>query len=182
MFGAAIELLRQIFRADAFRDRDGAADRQRLVRKRQPRRRNKAVHRSFFGTGLIALSRAPRRSAGSSLRSAGTWRWNSRAYAAHSRAWWKSCPRSASRMRTTTLLSRPAKSRTRAWNSWACGPRTLEDRLTANHALGTALHRRLTLSTSRRRLARLHRRHINRTGARLRSDHTPLGHRGLLRA
>ena len=54
-----LQLLGQVLHADAFRNRDAARDGQRLARKRQPRRRNKALHRAFLhSTRNIALSRA----------------------------------------------------------------------------------------------------------------------------
>ena len=48
IFRANFQLLGQILHADALGDGDVARDRQRLVRKRQPRRRNIALHRAFL--------------------------------------------------------------------------------------------------------------------------------------
>ena len=57
IFHADIELLRQIFNADAFRDRDIARDRHRLIRHHHARRRRVALHRAFFyATRNIALA------------------------------------------------------------------------------------------------------------------------------
>src|SRR5580692_768811 len=63
------KLLRQIFYADAFRDRDVARDRHRLIRHHHARRRRVALHRAFFYTTWnIPLARPPRRSSRTSPR------------------------------------------------------------------------------------------------------------------
>ena len=67
---ANVELLRQIFNADAFRDRDIARDRHRLIRHHHARRRRVALHRAFFyATRNIALAGPAR---GSTRTAAGT--------------------------------------------------------------------------------------------------------------
>ena len=59
---ANVELLRQIFYADAFGDRDVARDRHRLIRHHHARRRRVALHRAFFYAARnIALAGPARR-------------------------------------------------------------------------------------------------------------------------
>src|SRR5580658_42564 len=62
IFYADVELLRQIFYADAFRDRDIARDRKRLVRHHHARRWRVALHGGFFyPAGHGGLARPARR-------------------------------------------------------------------------------------------------------------------------
>ena len=66
---ANLQLLRQVLHADAFRNRDGASDGQRLGRKRETRRRNKALHRAFLhATRNVTLTGTRGTSHGASCR------------------------------------------------------------------------------------------------------------------
>src|SRR5262249_39896642 len=109
VFGANFQLLRQVFYADAFRDRDGASDGKGLVRQRQSWRRNKAFHRPFFFPRDIMLTRTASRRAGASRRSTGTRRRHTRAYAAHSWTRRKSSARRAGGVGTSPWLTRSGK-------------------------------------------------------------------------
>ena len=62
VFCADLQLLGKIFYADSFGDGDVPRDRQRFIRKRQPRRRNKALHRAFLHPSRhVSLTRPARR-------------------------------------------------------------------------------------------------------------------------
>src|SRR5262245_39820036 len=131
IFRANFELLRQIFDADAFGNRDRACDWQRLIRYREPRRRYESLHRSFFRTLLMALAWTAGR-CGATRWPARAWRRNAGTNSAHTwtrreaRAW------RAGRMRTATLLAWTRELRPRTRPTGALGPWTLEDWLAAN--------------------------------------------------
>ena len=64
-FAPIVQLLGKILDADAFRNGDAPGDGQRLVRGRQARRRNEALHRAFLHpTGNVALAGATGRTSG----------------------------------------------------------------------------------------------------------------------
>src|SRR5580765_2229129 len=196
VFGAHAQLFRQVFYADAFTNGDGSRDGKRLVRQRQTRRWNKALHRAFFfpwDVGLPWASRWPARTRRSSRRR----RWPTWAYSTHSGARRITTrPRRACWVRTTALFARSAliwRARSRR-TSGAGRPWPLENRLSANHPLRTlawstlalhgscsrsALHGASWRSTWRSRTRR--RRGVNGTRACLRCDHSSLLHNRLAR-
>ena len=76
-----IQLFREIFYADAFRDRDAARNRLGLIRHHHARWRRIALHRAFFHSPWnVALPRASRRSTWTAARPRRSRRWKSRAY------------------------------------------------------------------------------------------------------
>ena len=109
ILGANFQLLRQILYADAFRDRDAARDRLRLVRHHHARRRRVALHRAFLHTARnIALAGTPRRSSGTG---AGT-RWPGR------RRSWTHSNGSRTRRRLARGMHGPALARTQGRTRW----------------------------------------------------------------
>src|SRR5262249_8777151 len=108
---ADIQLLREIFYADTFRDRNVACDRQRLVRHHHAWRRNVALHRSFFdSTWNVALSRTTRRT---SRTATWTRRRSRRRKAGSNSNRTRSCWRLACRMHRTAFA------RAQRWTSLA---------------------------------------------------------------
>src|SRR5258708_8421310 len=80
ILGANVELLGQIFDADAFGDGDVARDRHRLIRHHHARRRRIALHRAFLHAARnVALAGPASWSARTAARTSGTWRWKPRA-------------------------------------------------------------------------------------------------------
>ncbi len=131
ILSADFKLLGEIFYADAFGNGDGASDRQRLVRKRKPRRRSEALHRAFFhSTRNVALSGTARWAAGAGAGASGAGRRKSGADTHGTRAG-RAC---ASRMHGTAFAG--TQGRTRAGGSGRCRTRALENWLAGNGAAG----------------------------------------------
>src|SRR5580698_2501943 len=131
VLGANFQFLGEILDADSFGDGNAARDGLRLIRKREPRRRHKALHRAFFyASRNVALSRPSSWTAGPAPRTRG----------ARRRQPWSHSQRTVARGRGTRWVHGPALTGTQSW-SWPCrsgGTRPLENRLTG---YGTARHR-----------------------------------------
>ena len=132
ILGADVELLRQILHANAFGDGDVPRDRLRLVRKRQPRRRNIALHRAFLHPARnVALSGTTRRTTRTAAWTGWPWR------GAQRRSW-------AHTQRTRTRGRRPrgmhrttfARTQRRTRTAWDLRTRTLKNRLTGHGTAG----------------------------------------------
>src|SRR5438270_7358923 len=139
VFSAYAQLFRQVFHAGAFTDGDGAGNGKRLVRQRQTRRRNKALHRAFFFPWDIWLAwtaRWPARTCRSSCR----WRRSAWTYTAHSRTrriaagTWRAGWVWAAALLPGPALIRRARARRASGAGW---PRALKDWLSAHYALRT---------------------------------------------
>ena len=163
VFCADFQLLGQILHADTFGNRDGARDRQRLVRNHHARWRNKALHRAFLHpTRNIALSWTPRRRGPSRRPSCRRRRNRTNTCTAH-----RTCSRRSRtrRMHRTTLartqwrtIAHRAAART-SLRTW-----TLENRLAGNWT--STLRTRTRGTGYRSRWSRRRQIHWARTGLR----------------
>ena len=174
VLGANAQLLCQVLYAGAFRNRDVPRDGQRLAGKRQPWRRNEALHRAFLhATGHIALSRTRR----TSHRTTG-WRGRSCSDTCSCTKWRTGSRRSGTSWVRTTAFpgphGRPGLSRCELSRSLPLTlrrhsrTRSLEDWFAPFGHSSSRRRRRGAWPRSRRR-----RRRIDRTRSGLRHDQSP---------
>ena len=125
VLAANVELLGEVLHADAFRHRDGAGDRQWLVRNlcsAKTWRRSEALHRAFLGllVTLVAAATLRRTANGTSARNLARWRQQ----ATGTRRAARSCTESwtCTKSWTSTWSAWAAKSWSTTWTAWSTRP------------------------------------------------------------
>ena len=182
VLGANAQLFCQVFYADTFRDGDAPRDRQRLVGDCQPWRRNKTLHRPFFGP---VVHNAVRGDAKVRLDARLVWRAFPEVVilairpfrdAAGNRCelhWWDAdhgAGRRDGRMADANPAPPSGSSRTRALENWLAANNTALRTCSLHGPAGLTMELRTRLARSRAR----RRRSVDRTRSSLGSNHAPL--------
>ncbi len=170
IFRADIQLLRQILNANAFRDRDIARDRHRLIRHHHTRRWRVALHGAFFyATRNVALAGAARRRTRATAGANWPWRRKPRTDTKRTRT----RRRLARGMHWTTFAWAQRARRTSAGNLWT---RALKNWLSRHRTPRSGTHSSRRSACLRNRRNRTRRRSfVHRARPSLRNNHARRG-------